>query len=342
MRSDTISEALEEKLRFVLDGGMLTPEDVLSIVRTAPVHLLFHAATTLREAFRGRSVDLCSIVNAKSGGCPEDCSFCAQSSRYRTDAPYYPLLSKEEILRHAEDALSTGARRFCIVTSGRKVSRRELQIIGEAIRDIRQMGLLPCATLGILEEDELAFLKEAGLVRYHHNLESSRSFFRRVCSTHTFEDKLRTVKAAKSVGLSTCSGGVFGLGETWEDRVEMAFTLRDLDVDSVPINFLIPIKGTPLQDRPPLHPFEALRIVSLFRLVLPDREIRVCGGRRQILGVFNSMVFLAGADAVLIGNYLTQKGCEIEEDWKIIKTYGLVSASAYETNLSTLSCKRDL
>lgn len=317
---------LEEITKKIIQGESITPEESEEIVSSTPIHTLFNVATTLREYFRGKKVDLCSIVNAKSGACPEDCSYCAQSARYKTDIKQYSLLSKREILEHAKKALDSGAKRFCIVTSGKKVSREELKRIAEAINEIKGMGLLPCATLGLLDEEELLLLKEAGLYRYHHNIETSRRFFSNICTTHTYEEKIETIKSAKRVGLSTCSGGIFGLGEDWSDRVEMAFTLRQLGVDSVPLNFLIPIKGTPLEDMEPLHPFEALRIVSLFRIVMPEREIRICGGRFQTLGHFNSMVFLAGADGLLIGNYLTQKGCSVEDDFEIIRTYGLQPA----------------
>jgi biotin synthase len=176
----------------------------------------------------------------------------------------------------------------------------------------------------MLREKELSILKSAGLDRYHHNIETSEGFFPQVCSTHSYADKLKTINTLKSIGLSLCSGGIFGLGETWQDRIDMAFLLRELDVDSVPINFLIPIKGTALGHRQFLHPFEALKIISLFRYILPQKEIRICGGRMQILGEFNSMVFLAGADSLLIGNYLTTSGRNYEDDFRLIEAYGLI------------------
>ncbi len=317
MRLDT-TELTERALR-----GDITREEVLTLVREAPLYELFSIASFLRETCRGRRVDLCSIVNAKSGACPEDCSYCAQSARYPTEAEVFPLLPKEKILEAACRAKENGARRFCIVTSGRKPTPGELERIAEAISEVKETGLLPCATLGILTKEELEVLKAAGLHRYHHNLETSERFFPEVCTTHTYQEKLQTIEAASEVGLSVCSGGVFGLGESWQDRADMAFTLKALQVDSVPINFLIPIKGTPMQSRPKLHPFEALRIVALFRIVMPERQIRICGGRFQTLGPFNAMVFMAGADGLLIGNYLTQRGCSIEEDWQIIRAYGL-------------------
>ncbi|HWR59693.1 MAG TPA: biotin synthase BioB, partial [Thermodesulfovibrionales bacterium] len=214
-------------------------------------------------------------------------------------------------------------KRFCIVTGGRAVGKAELREIASMIGKIREQGLLPCATLGLLKKEELSLLKDSGLERYHHNLETSVNFFPSVCSTHTYSDKIRTICAAQSVGLSVCAGGIFGLGESWKDRIEMAFALRELNVDSAPLNFLIPVRGTPLGATDLLSPFEALKIISLYRCILPDKEVRVCGGRRQVLGEFNSMVFMAGADSLLTGNYLTTTGTTYEDDLRLIDHYGL-------------------
>jgi biotin synthase len=233
------------------------------------------------------------------------------------------LIKKETVIEKAKAAAKSGVRRFSLVTSGKRVSRRELSEIAGLVSAIRGTGILPCASLGLLNEEELSILKEAGLDRYHHNLETSKSFFPQICSTHTFSDKIATVRAARSAGLSLCSGGIFGMGETWQDRVDMAFSLKELDVDSVPINFLIPIKGTALGHRRYLHPFEALKIISLFRFILPGKEIRVCGGRTQVLGELHSMVFLAGADGMITGDYLTTMGRNPEDDLRLIETYGL-------------------
>ncbi len=314
---------LEEK---ILEGEHISREDAFNIVGVTGTEIfeLFASANKIRTHFRGNTVGICSIVNAKSGSCSEDCSFCAQSSKSKARIEVYPLLSKEIILQKAREAKKSGAERFSIVTSGRKISEIDLLLIADMISRIRQMGLIPCASLGMLREKELSTLKSAGLDRYHHNIETSEGFFPQVCSTHSYTDKLKTINTLKSIGLSLCSGGIFGLGETWQDRIDMAFLLRELDVDSIPINFLIPIKGTALGHRQFLHPFEALKIISLFRYILPQKEIRICGGRMQILGEFNSMVFIAGADSLLIGNYLTTSGRSYEDDFKIIETYGLI------------------
>ncbi len=312
-----------DTVQRILSGKAINDEELLDFVTNAPLHRLFFVASELRSRYRGYRVDLCAIVNAKSGRCAEDCKYCAQSVHYRTGVDSYGLLDVEEILQHAEQSKAAGAKRFCVVTSGRKPSSGELRQIALAISGIRETGLFPCATLGILNREELELLKEAGLNRYHHNLETARSFFAEVCSTHSYDDKLMTIEAVKQTGLSLCSGGIFGLGESWKQRLEMALELKRISPDSIPVNFLIPIKGTPLGERPRLDPVEALRIISLLRIILPDKEIRVCGGRLQVLGEFNSMVFMAGADGLLVGNYLTQKGRRAEDDHYMINSQGL-------------------
>ena len=309
----------------VLNGELLSEDDALFIasLKGADLFHLFSSAGGIREKFRKSKIDLCSIINAKSGACPEDCSYCAQSSKSRADISIYSLIKEDAVLKKASEARAAGVRRFCIVTSGRKAGARELREIASMITKIKMAGLLPCATLGLLNRDELLMLKDSGLERYHHNLETSERFFPEMCSTHTYKDKLKTIEAVKSIGLSVCSGGIFGLGELWQDRIDMAFALRELGVDSVPINFLIAVRGTPLEKADLLNPLEALKIVALYRFMLPDREIRICGGRRQTLGEFNSMVFMAGADSLLTGNYLTTTGTTYEDDLQLIRHYGL-------------------
>jgi biotin synthase len=315
---------LEEK---ILKGGSISKEDASYIVEisVSDIFNLFISANIIRNHSRGSKAELCSIVNAKSGACPEDCSFCAQSSKSKAEIKVYPLLSKEIVIQRAKEAKNSGIKRFSIVTSGRKVSNRDLLEIAGMISEIREIGLLPCASIGLLKEKELSILKSAGLERYHHNLETSERFFPQICRTHGYADKLKTIEAVKSTGLSICSGGIFGIGETWQDRIDMAFLLKELDVDSIPINFLIPIKGTALGYRDLLKPFEALKIISLYRFILPQKDIRVCGGRIQILGEFNSMVFFAGADSLLTGNYLTTIGRSYEDDLRLIELHGLTT-----------------
>ena len=301
--------------------GSIDKEYALELSRAAGLDIfkLFYLANLTRIKYRGNKVDLCSIVNAKSGACPEDCSFCAQSVHSRTDVKAYPLITEEKILEAAVSAKKFGAKRFCVVTSGRKVSGKEIENICSFVSNIKNLGLLPCATLGMLSLSELEMLKEAGLHRYHHNLETSEAFFKEICTTHTFREKIKVIEAAKSLSLSVCSGGIFGIGESWEDRIDMAFALKDLRVNSVPINFITPVYGTPLGDTELLNPMEALKIISIYRLILPESEIRICGGRPNTLRDLNSYIFMAGADGLLIGNYLTTSGRYPEDDLQMIK-----------------------
>jgi len=309
----------------ILDSGKISRDEALFIASLAGQDIfdLFSSSNRIREHFRGNTVDLCAIINAKSGACPEDCSYCAQSAKSSAEIKTFRLVEKETILEKAQEAKEGGARRFCIVTSGKKASATDLDKIAEMVSAVRKLGLLPCATLGLLSGKDLLLLKDAGLERYHNNLETSERFFPEICTTHTYQDKLETIKAVKSSGLSLCSGGIFGLGESWEDRIDMALALREIGPDSVPINFLTPVKGTSLGVQKLLNPFDALKIISLYRFILPDKEIRVCGGRIQTLGEFNSFIFSAGADGLLTGNYLTTLGRNFEDDLELINQYGL-------------------
>lgn len=285
---------------------------------------LFAAAGRIREHYRGDTVDICSIVNAKSGACTEDCAYCAQSAHHSTDAPVYPLIPIDRMVEAAASAKKNKAKRFCIVTSGRGIdSENDLENIAQGIKRVCEMGLSPCATLGTLTRDQLSYLKNAGLQRFHHNIETSREYFPRICTTHTFDERLEVLGHARALGLSTCSGGILGMGETMEDRIRMALTLRELDVDSVPINFLMPIIGTPLEHIEAITPLEALHSVALFRLILRDKEIRVCAGRGTALRQLHPLIFLAGADGFMIGNYLTTSGLDPGEDIKMIHDLGL-------------------
>jgi biotin synthase len=309
----------------IMSGGSISRDEATGIasIRGAELFELFGSANRLREAFRSNRADLCSIISAKAGACPENCSYCAQSTASGADVETFPLVEPELVTQRAARAAERGVKRFCIVTSGRRPTERELEGISRMVSAVRKLGLLPCATLGLLGEDELMELKNAGLHRFHHNLETSRRFFPEICTTHTYDEKLHTIEAVRNVGLSLCSGGIFGLGEDWRDRVDMAFELKGLGADSVPINFLVPIEGTPLGGRNKLPPLEALKILSLYRFILPDREIRVCGGRHQALGEFNSFVFMAGADGLLTGDCLTTAGRDPDADLGLIGHYGM-------------------
>lgn len=318
--------AIQQLLDSVLSGQGIDRATAMSLgsLQGSDLWDLLAAAGRIREYFRGKTVDLCSIVNAKSGACSEDCRYCAQSVHHSTNAPVYPLISLDRMSEAAESAGKNGAKRFCIVTSGRGIdSREDLENIARGVERVRAAGLLPCATLGTLDKDQLLYLKNAGLHRYHHNIETSREYFSTICTTHSFEERLKVLSNARSAGLSICSGGILGMGESIADRIDMALTLRDLDVDSVPINFLMPIAGTPFESMKPIHPLEALHAIALFRLILPHKEIRVCGGRGTALGHLHPFIFPAGADGCMIGNYLTRNGLDPQEDLKIIRELGL-------------------
>lgn len=309
-----------------LDGRAIARADAeyLAALSGQRVYDLFYWANAVRHAFHGEVVSPCCVISAKQGLCAEDCKFCAQSAHHKTSIAEYPLLAVEEILHAAERAKEIGSKGFGIVTSGVSACEGEdwPQIL-EAVRCVGRLGgIRPCASLGVLTEEAARELKEAGLVRFHHNLETSESHFSKICSTHTFADRLRTLRVARAAGLEVCSGGIFGVGETWKDRVDLAFTLRDLRVDSVPLNFLNPIPGTPMEGAAPLPPMELLKIISLYRLILPRQEIRVCGGREVNLRDLQSWVFYAGANGVMIGNYLTTQGRPPDEDWQMVKDLG--------------------
>ncbi|MCX6339484.1 MAG: biotin synthase BioB [Candidatus Aureabacteria bacterium] len=314
---------VHDAVQPILKKGRIPRETARGIL-DAPLDDLLCEADRLRRQFYGNRVALCAIVNARSGLCGEDCKFCAQSAHHQTGVTTYPMLAEEDILERARQAREMGARYFSVVTSGRRLSGDEVEIVCGIVRALRGTdGLIPCASLGELSADTARRLKDAGLSRYHHNLECAERFFPRVCATHGWRDRVRTVSAAKAAGLEVCAGGIFGLGENWEDRVDLALALRDLEVDSVPLNFLAPVRGTPYEFQPPLAAEDALRIIALFRIMLPRAEIRIAGGRELILGEMQSRVFLAGANGIMIGDYLTTKGRKPEDDLQMIEQLGL-------------------
>lgn len=319
-------ERIEALERRVLDGGEVTAEEALELMELEgpAVYELFPAANRIARHFKGYDVELCGIVNAKSGRCPEDCAFCAQSAHHRTEAPVYDLRDPDEIVAAAREGATICANRFGIVTSGTGIDEGpELDRVCEAVRRIAADGSVsPCASLGILSENALRKLWDAGLRGYHHNLETARSFFPRICTTHDYEDDVETVRTAKRLGFMTCSGGIFGIGESRAQRVEMALTLRELEVDSVPLNFLVPVKGTRLQDMPPLPPLECLKIVAVYRFLLPRATIKVCAGRDRNLGDLASWIFYAGANGMMVGHYLTTAGRAPDLDLKMVRDLG--------------------
>jgi len=290
-------------------------EKVLADASRLSLFSLMEIALKEKIKYRGYNFSLCTISNVKSGGCSENCAFCAQSSWHKAKVPTYPLKSQEIILNEARAAKEAGATHFSLVASGRGVKAKDIDKYCYIVkRIVDEIGINCCASLGILEKDALKALYDAGLTRYHHNLETNRDFFPKICTTHTWDERVKTIENAKEVGLEVCSGGIIGLGEDMKDRIDLAISLRDLEVDSCPINILVPIKGTPLENTPPLSVQEILKTIALFRLALPSIAIRIAGGREKSLGDLQPFYFLYGADAMLIGGYLTVRGRSVSDD----------------------------
>lgn len=318
-------KAIEER---ILAGGELSFDEAITLLKInekEQLEGLFSAANKVKERFRGKRVDLCSITNAKSGNCSQDCSYCAQSAHNKTEVDVFSLAKAEDMLERAREAFNSRAHRFCIVTSGCFVEEDEFKEICRAIRLIKENfpSLRMDASLGRLNKEQARALKEAGLDRYNHNIETVEDYFSKICTTHTFQDRLETLRVLKEVGIEVCCGGIIGLGETDRQRIEFAFCLKDIDADCVPINFLNPVKGSPLENNNVPPPLELLKLISIFRLILPKKQIRICGGREKNLGEFQSQIFSAGADAIILGNYLTTKGNEPHKDLQMISDLGL-------------------
>lgn len=303
----------------IIDGYRLSrneAETLLTATKLTDIFSFLNGANRIRDHFKGSNVDLCGIVNAKSGKCTENCCFCSQSVHYKTHIDEFPLLPLDEIIQRARIIHNQQATSVGLVTSGKSMNRIEdLDSICKAINELQKTTQIQrCASLGILSKKELQRLKDAGLQRYHHNLETAESFFPNICTTHTYQERVDTIRAAKEVGLKVCSGALFGLGERDEHRVELAFALSDLDVDKVPINFLNPVQGTPAAQNNRLSPLEILKIIALFRYVLPQKDISVCGGREVNLRGLQPLMYIAGANATMVGNYLTTFGRDHEAD----------------------------
>ncbi|WP_027359673.1 biotin synthase BioB [Desulforegula conservatrix] len=297
------------------------------------VFLLFPGADFLRGKFFGRKIKFCTIRNSKSGKCVENCTFCAQSAHWKIpDTPSYPLVDFEEAVKGAKSACDSPVHRYSLVNSGRGPSEDEVKTIASYLsRFPKKKETSYCASLGLMSESDLITLKNSGMTRYHHNLESSESFFGNICTTHTYKDRVDTIMAAKSAGLEVCSGGIFGMGEENRHILELALDLKRLDVDAVPVNFLVPIKGTPLEKLELLRPSRCLKIISFLRYVLPDKEIIVCAGRESVIGAFQDMCIWAGANGIMTGNYLTVSGPALDRDLEMIRRQGFEVASKKST-----------
>lgn len=306
----------------ILNNELLGREEAL-LLTEAPLEELAEAADEIRTHFCGNAFDICTIINGKCGRCSEDCKYCAQSSHYHTSCEEsYPLLPTEELLEQARYNDKRGVLRYSIVTSGKYLSDKEVDKVCESIRTIREKtGIRVCVSFGLLKESQFKKIKEAGASRVHCNLESSSRYFPHVCTTHSFEEKVETLKAAKRAGLSICSGGIMGLGETMEDRIDMVLTARELGVTSIPVNLLNPIPGTPYENNPILTNDELCRIVAIFRFLIPDGMIRLAGGR-GLLEDKGKRCFQSGANAAISGDMLTTSGITIETDMQMLKNLG--------------------
>jgi biotin synthase len=325
----TVSERISGLTRRVLRGGEISRDEAACLFRlesSAGIFDLMAGANRLREYFKGNKIHLCSIVNAKAGACSENCSFCSQSSFHQTDSPKYGFVDPEPVLEAADEAGRNHVTALGLVAAWRGLKEGPmLDEVCDRIRDLAQSGKTrPDVSLGIIESQAVADrLKAAGLECYGHNLESSRRFFPKHCTTHTYEHRLNTIRYLKNAGLKICSGGIIGMGETREDRCELAFSLKEIGANVVPINILNPIKGTPFENNPPLAPLEILKTIACFRFILPRQEIMVAGGRTVNLRDMQSMVFTAGASALMVGNYLTTLNQTVEKDLQMLKDLGL-------------------
>jgi biotin synthase len=317
-------DTVEER---ILAGGSILKEEAQQLLETPDEYVLrlLAAADHIRIHFKGWKFDSCSLINARSGRCGENCAFCAQSGHYDTDCETYELRSTDQILEAARSAREAGASRFCTVTSGGALSPREFDALIESLQRVRDEVQIPLdASLGFLDDERVERLKQAGVTRYNHNLETARDYFPSICTTHTFDERTDTVRKALSNGLSACCGGIIGMGETPSQRIDLAFTLAELGVDCVPINILNPRPGTPLEGLLPPEPVEILKTIALFRLILPRATIKIAGGREKNLGDFQGTALRSGANGMIIGGYLTTGGRAVEDDLRMLRQAGFV------------------
>ncbi len=322
MPDDAIYARIDQITRTLLDGGEMSLAQGCWMIQLDDDYLpwLMAGADRLRKTFRGNEVEVCAISNVRSGNCSENCAFCSQSGHHTTEAPVYDYIDSEQLAEQARQARAWGASDIGIVSKGWGVrSAREADKLREYLDTLKQTSDIGrCASLGVLDRDTAHMLKQAGLENYHHNLECAESFFDQVCTTHSYQENIDTIVHAREAGLRVCAGGILGMGETPEQRVELADTLRRIGVESVPLNFLNPVKGTPMGEREPLSPMEILKAIATFRYMLPRAEIRIAGGR-QFLGDMQAMIFMAGASGVMIGNYLTTPGRKVDDDLQMLR-----------------------
>ena len=305
----------------ILEGKLITGQEAMELYNQ-PLEKLCQKADELRRHFCSNGFDICTIINGKSGRCSENCRFCAQSAYNHTNAAEYPLLPAEEIVAQAKLNHQQGVLRYSIVTSGKRLSDDEVDKMCEVVRKIREeTGISVCISFGLLNEGQYRKLKKAGVARVHNNLETSRRNFPNICTTHTFDDKINAIRAAQAAGLSVCSGGIMGLGEAPEDRIDMALTLRELGIKSIPVNMLNPIPGTPMGQNKRLTLEDMRRIVAVYRFILPDVSIRLAGGR-GLLEDKGRSCFISGANAAISGDMLTTAGITVDTDMMLLKELG--------------------
>ena len=310
----------------VLNGAEISYEDALALTEVPNAHIPYLAAlgNEVRQRFAGNKIEACALSNIKSGNCSEDCKFCSQSGHYKTDSPSYPQISVDEIVEQAKAAEAMGSSEFCLVSSGWGATHeKEFSVVLEAVRRIsRETKLFVDCSLGFLSAEQMKQLKEAGLYRNNHNLEASRDYFDKVCTTHTYQQRMDHVEMVRHYGIHPCSGGILGMGESPKDRVDLAFDLKKLRADCVPINILNPRRGTPLGDVTPLEPLEIIKYIAIFRLILPAATIKIAGGREVNLRDLQAMALQAGANGLIIGNYLTTMGRNPAQDIQMMKDLG--------------------
>lgn len=309
----------------IIDGYRLSRKDDLSILITAPLEDLEKAAGKIQEKYRQNTVELCTIINGKSGRCPENCKYCAQSAHHKTACDVYDFLPKDQIVAEAQANEAAGVNRCAIVTAGRSLTGADFEKALECYKEMRattKLGL--CASMGLITPEQFQRLKEVGVTRYHNNIETSRRNFPNICTTHTFDQKIATIKAAQAAGLTVCSGGILGMGETFEDRIDMALELSELGIKSIPINFLIPIPGTPLENQEQISSDDAMRSIAIFRFINPEANVRLAAGRKVLPG-FGSLAFKSGASATITGDMLTTSGTTIKGDLEILAQNGQIN-----------------
>lgn len=333
MRKSRVAELTNK----IIAGYRLSPTDDRSIFMDTPLEELSEEAYRLQKQFCGNHIDLCTIVNGRSGRCGEDCKYCAQAACHKTGVDTYGFLPQEQIMAHAKANQDAGANRFSIVTSGGALSGKEFEMAIDVYKEMRRtLSIDLCASHGLLTRSQFRRLREVGVTSYHHNIETSERYFPEICTTHSYADRIRTIKMAQAEGLCVCSGGIIGMGETWEDRFDMAFALQELGIESIPLNSLMAIPGTPLEHLTPLSGDEILRTIAIFRFINPTANIRL-GAGRKLLPENGATAFLAGASASITGNMLTTSGTTIAEDMELIKELGFTNRNE-DCSVSTGTC----